>query len=116
MIGHKYAHRKSGAFSLDMSIHVQYIFEYYKCDNCFMENSIGLKWVDLEQPAQGQCNMSLDVRKPVFGICEQQRCRPAHPPSQISTLVIRLLKSIISRLAKSKISIFKQISVAKQAG
>ena len=38
------------------------------CDNGFMENSIGLKWVDLEQPAQGQCNMSLDARKPVFGV------------------------------------------------
>ena len=60
--------------------------------------------------------MSLDVRKLVFWVCKEQRLRPAHPRSLISALVIRLLKSIISRLAKSKISIFKQVSVAKQAG
>ena len=44
-----------------------------------------------------------------------------HLHSLISVLVIRLLESIISRLASklnatSKISIFKQVSVAKQAG
>ena len=42
--------------------------------------------------------------------------QPAHPHSLISTFVIRLLKSIISKLATSEISISSIVSVAKQAG
>ena len=42
--------------------------------------------------------------------------QPAHPRSLISTLVILVFKSIISRLAMSKISFFWVVSVAEQAG
>ena len=42
--------------------------------------------------------------------------QPAHPRSLISTLVIRVLESTISKLATSKISFFKLVSVAEQAG
>ena len=42
--------------------------------------------------------------------------RPAHPHSLVSAFVIRLLESIISRLATSEISIFYLVSVAEQAG
>ena len=41
-----------------------------------------------------------DARKPVFRACEQQRRRPA---CLISAFVIRLLESIISKLATSEI-------------
>ena len=50
--------------------------------------------------------MSHVMRKPVFFICEQQRCRSA----------VRFLDSIISILAKSKISRPSLASVAEQAG
>ena len=39
-----------------------------------------------------------------------------HPRNLISTFVIRLLESIISRLAMSEISLFYIVSVAEQAG
>ena len=42
--------------------------------------------------------------------------QPEHPCSLISTSVIRLLKSIIPKLATSEISISSIVSVAKQAG
>ena len=42
--------------------------------------------------------------------------QPAHARSLISTFVICLLKSIISRLATGKISIFKLVSVAEETG
>ena len=52
-------------------------------------------------------DMGLDVRKPVFSVCKQQRRRPAtHPRRPISAFVIRFLESIISKLATSEISIF----------
>ena len=51
------------------------------------------------------------------GVCEQQRCRPAaHLHSLISAFVIHLLKSIISGLATSEISLFYLVSVAEQTG
>ena len=51
------------------------------------------------------------------GVWEQQSAdQPAHPHSLISTFVIRLLKSIISKLATSKISIFLLVSVAEETG
>ena len=46
------------------------------------------------------------------GICEQHRRRPACAPA----FVIRLLKSIISRLATGEISIFLLVFVPEQAG
>ena len=55
--------------------------------------------------------MGHDVRKPVFGADQ-----PAHPRSLISASVIRLLESIISRLATSKIPIFQFVSVAGETG
>ena len=42
--------------------------------------------------------------------------QPAHPHSLISTFVIRLFESIISRLASSEISIFWLVSVAEETG
>ena len=57
--------------------------------------------------------LGLNARKPVFGGCEQQY---VHTRSLISAFVICLLKSIISRLATSKISIFWLVSEAEQAG
>ena len=42
--------------------------------------------------------------------------QPAHSRSLICTFVIRFLKSIISELALSEISIFYLVSVAEQAG
>ena len=42
--------------------------------------------------------------------------QPVHPHSLISTFVIPLLESIISRLGRSDISIFQLVSVAEQAG
>ena len=42
--------------------------------------------------------------------------KPPHTHSLISPFVIRLLKSMIPRLATSKISIFYLVSVAEQAG
>ena len=51
--------------------------------------------------------MGHDTRIPVSGVCEQQMRRPACTSrSRISAFIIRLLESIISRLATSKISIF----------
>ena len=68
--------------------------------------------------------MGLDARNPVFDVCQQQKRRPAqksadqpaHLCSLISAFVIRLLESFISRLATSKISIFKLVSVAEETG
>ena len=42
--------------------------------------------------------------------------QPAHPRSLISAIVVRLLESIISRLATSEVSIFQLVSVAELAG
>ena len=42
--------------------------------------------------------------------------QPAHPRSLISAFVIRLLESIISRLATREILIFQLVSVVEQAG
>ena len=55
----------------------------------------------------------LDARKPVFGVCEQQRHRSQ---SLISAFFIRLLESIISKLAKSKFSFFNVVSAAEETG
>ena len=51
--------------------------------------------------------MGLNARKPVFGVANNKGAdQPAHPGSLISALVIRLLESIISKLATSEFSIF----------
>ena len=42
--------------------------------------------------------------------------QPVHPRRLISAFVIHFLKSIISKLASSEISIFYLVSVAEQAG
>ena len=42
--------------------------------------------------------------------------QPAYLRSLISAFVIRLLESVVSKLATSKISLFKVVSVAEQAG
>ena len=42
--------------------------------------------------------------------------QPAHPSSLISAFVIRLLESVISRLATNEILFFYLVSVAEQAG
>ena len=63
-------------------------------------------------------DLGLDARKPVFGgfVNNKGTDQSVHPHSMISTFVIRLLESIIFRLATSGISIFKLVSVAKQTG
>ena len=60
--------------------------------------------------------MSFDARKPVVGGFANIKGsgQPAHPRSLISAFVIRLLESIISRLATFEISIFKLASVTEQ--
>ena len=51
--------------------------------------------------------MGLDARKPVRGFANNQGAdQPVHPHSLISTFVIRVLESIISKLATGEISIF----------
>ena len=42
--------------------------------------------------------------------------QPAHPRRLISAFVIRVLESIISNLATSKILIFKLVSIAEETG
>ena len=42
--------------------------------------------------------------------------QPAHPHSLISAFAIRLLESIIAKLATSNISLFYLVSIADQAG
>ena len=42
--------------------------------------------------------------------------QPAHPRRLISAFVIRLLESIMSRLATREISIFQLVSVVERAG
>ena len=47
------------------------------------------------------------------GVCEQQRRRPDH---LISAFVIRLLESVISKLATSKFLSFQLVFVAEEIG
>ena len=49
--------------------------------------------------------LGLVVTKPVFGD-DKGADQPAHPHRLISTFVIRLLESVISKLASNEISIF----------
>ena len=54
-----------------------------------------------------------------FGVCKQQRCRPAceqHPYRLISTFVILFLKSILYKLAAGEVSIFQLNYVAEETG
>ena len=61
-------------------------------------------------------NMGLNARKSVFGVYEQQRCRPAYADAQSDQrLCYSLLKSFISIFATSKISILYLVSVTEQA-
>ena len=47
--------------------------------------------------------MGPDARKPDFGACEQQRRRPVfHPRSLISAFIVRLLESLMSKVASRK--------------
>ena len=51
--------------------------------------------------------MSLNTKKPAFGVGTNKGTdQPAHPPRLIRAFVIRLLESIISKLATGEISIF----------
>ena len=62
--------------------------------------------------------MGLDARKPDFGGFANNTGadQPAHLRSLICAFVIRLLESIISRLATSEISIFWLVTVAEETG
>ena len=53
----------------------------------------------------GSHHMGLEVRKPVFWgfVNNKDADQPVHPHSTISAFVIRLLESIISKLATSEI-------------
>ena len=57
--------------------------------------------------------MGLDVRRPVLGSLLTIK---AQTSLRIRAFVIRFLKTIISRLATSKIAIFLLVSEAEQAG
>ena len=59
--------------------------------------------------------MSHVMRKPVYAIGEQQRCRSACTSSLISIFVVRCLDSIIPLLVISIISRTLLVSVAEQA-
>ena len=54
-------------------------------------------------------HMGFDARKTVFGGLQTKKSadQPAHPRRLISAFVIRLLESIVSKLATSEISIFQ---------
>ena len=59
----------------------------------------------------------IKIRKPVFAICEQQRCRSvAHSSSLVSTFVVPCLDSIMPLLAVAEISSLYLASVAAEAG
>ena len=69
--------------------------------------------------ATGIIIIALDRRNPVFWLCffnTKGADQPAHPRSLISSLVIRLLESIISRLAPREIILFMLFTVAEQVG
>ena len=54
-----------------------------------------------------------------FGVCEQQRCRPAceqNPRRLVSTFVILFLKSILYKLAAGVVSIFQLNYAAEEIG
>ena len=59
--------------------------------------------------------MGLDVRKPVFGGLRTTTAQTSLR-RLISAFVIRLLESLISKLATSEISIFFLVSVAGETG
>ena len=59
----------------------------------------------------------LNARKPVFGVCKQQRRRPACASAQTDQhLCFRFLESSISKLYTGEISIFQLVSVAEETG
>ena len=62
--------------------------------------------------------MGLIARKPVFGgfVNYTGADQPAHQCRQISAFIIRLVKSIISRLATSEFSLFYLVSVTEETG
>ena len=62
--------------------------------------------------------MGLDVKKTCLKGFENNKGpdQPAHSRSRISSFVIHLLESIISKLVTSEISIFWLVSVTEQAG
>ena len=61
--------------------------------------------------------MGLNVRKPVFGVCQQQRRRPVCASVQSDQChCYSSLESIIFRLNTSQISIFLLVSVAEGTG
>ena len=62
-------------------------------------------------------HMGLDVRNSAFGFANNKGAdQPAHMPSLISTFVVRLLESIISKLATGEISLLLLVSVAEETG
>ena len=57
------------------------------------------------------------MRKPVYAICEQQRCRSACASAQSDQrFVVRSLDSIIPLVSIFQISRLQTVSVAEQAG
>ena len=61
-----------------------------------------------------QRKMSLDMRRPSLGVNKQQRPdQPARQRSLTSAFVIRILESIICKLATGKLSIFWIVPVAE---
>ena len=61
--------------------------------------------------------MSHVMRKPVFAICEQQRCRSASASTQSDQcFAVHFLDSIIAILPVFKLSRHSLVSVVEQAG
>ena len=59
--------------------------------------------------------MGFDARKPVFGVCEQQKCRATWASAQTDPhFLIHFLEGTISKLARGEISIFKLVTAADE--
>ena len=87
-----------------------------KCclENCDRQSSReGLSFL---HPPNGDCGLPIGPRREKTcrrGLANNKGAdQPAHPRSLISTFVIGLLESTISKLATSEISIFKLVFVA----
>ena len=69
------------------------------------------------QPSLLRTEIGLDARKPVFGVCEKHRRRPACASAQTDQrLCYSLFRSIICKLAAGEMPIFLLVSVAEETG
>ena len=66
-------------------------------------------WIGFNDSEKWPYYLGLNLRKPVFGICERMH-------RLISAFSILLLESIISKLATGEMSLFLLVSVAAETG